>query len=73
MGRAAVEITSAIERRAREGDLDASQRDVALGLLHDLALAWLEITAVTPVRDRAVRALANAELGSPRQPPRGGR
>lgn len=53
-----VEISSAIERRAREGALGVGDRETALGTLAELAGVWTEITAVTPVRDRACRLLA---------------
>ena len=54
----AVEISSAIERRAREGALGAADRQSALATLADLAEVWTEITAVAAVRERACRLLA---------------
>jgi predicted nucleic acid-binding protein len=54
----AVEIASAIERRARERALTAVDRRAALDTLAELAGVWTEITAVAAVRERAVRLLA---------------
>ena len=54
----AVEISSAIERRAREGALGSSDREAALATLAELVGVWTEITAVAPVRERACRLLA---------------
>lgn len=53
-----VEISSALERRSREGMLGAADRQVALDTLAELAGVWTEITAVGPVRERACRLLA---------------
>lgn len=53
-----VEITSALERRAHEGALRDDDRRSALVNLAQLAEAWIEITAVSPVRERACRLLA---------------
>jgi uncharacterized protein len=53
-----VEISSAIERCAREGALGAADRQAALDTLAELAGVWTEITAVAPVRERACRLLA---------------
>ena len=53
-----VEIASAIERRTREGALGATDRQLALDTLAELAGVWTEITAVGPVRERACRLLA---------------
>lgn len=61
-GASAVEIASAIERRTREGALTPSQRDEAHGNLRTLGQAWLEITALAPVRERALRLLATHPL-----------
>lgn len=60
----AVEIASAIERRARDGSLAVAGRRVALETLHDLSASWIEITAVAAVRDRACRLLAVHRLRS---------
>ncbi|OFV89455.1 MAG: hypothetical protein A3J75_02100, partial [Acidobacteria bacterium RBG_16_68_9] len=54
-----VEIASAIERRAREGALDAGGRERALANLAELAGAWTEVTALGVVRERALRLLAS--------------
>jgi hypothetical protein len=58
----AIEIASAVERRAREGALDASGRSEALANLTQLAQAWSEVTAVPAVRDRAYRRLGTHAL-----------
>lgn len=52
-----VEISSAIERRLREGALPPAGRQAALENLAELAAAWTEITAVAAVRERACRLL----------------
>lgn len=52
-----VEISSAIERRAREGALSPVERQAALDNLRDLAAVWTEITGVATVRERACRLL----------------
>ena len=54
----AVEIASAIERRTREGSLTDPERAAARAALADLAAAWTEISALGPVRDRALRLVA---------------
>ncbi|MDX2166326.1 MAG: PIN domain-containing protein [Deltaproteobacteria bacterium] len=54
----AVEIRSAIERRAREGALSAAGREGAIAVLGELDGVWTEITAVALVRERASRLLA---------------
>ena len=54
----AVEIASAIERRRREDALDPAARAAALANLAQLATSWVEVTAYTIVRDRALRLLA---------------
>lgn len=61
-GASAVEIASAVERRARDRSLTARQRDEAHGNLRALAQAWVEITALAPVRERALRLLATHPL-----------
>ncbi len=53
----AVEITSAVERRSREGMLAANERRLAIENLAELAEVWTEITAVALVRERACRLL----------------
>jgi len=57
-----IEIASAIERRAREQVLDDTARAAALTNLRILAEGWTEVTAVAPVRDRALRVLATHAL-----------
>jgi predicted nucleic acid-binding protein len=57
-----VEITSAIERRAREGALTAQERAAALANLALLAQSWTEVTGMGPVRERAIRLLATHRL-----------
>ena len=61
-GGSLVEIASAIERRSREGVLTADQRLEAHRNLRSLAAAWTEITALAPVRERALRLLATHSL-----------
>ena len=53
-----IEIRSAIERRAREGALSATDREGAIAVLGELDGVWTEITAVALVRERACRVLA---------------
>jgi predicted nucleic acid-binding protein len=57
-----VEITSAIERRAREGALATDERAAAMANLALLAQSWTEVTGMGPVRDRALRLLATHRL-----------
>lgn len=54
----AVEVTSGIERRAREGSLAPDARQRALADLRELVEAWTEVTMIAPVRERALRLLA---------------
>ncbi len=58
----AVEIASAIERRAREGHLPAAGRREALENLAALSASWIEITALEAARDRALAVLARHVL-----------
>src|SRR5439155_26211655 len=58
----AVEISSAIERRGRDGSLSATGREAALKNLRELAAAWSEVSALAVVRDRACRLLATHAL-----------
>ena len=58
----AVEITSAIERRARERALDVKGRAEALANLALLVDSWTEVTAVAAVRERAFRLLRTHAL-----------
>jgi len=53
-----VEVASAVERRTREGRLEAEARTRALTTLGELARSWTEIQAVAPVCERALRLLA---------------
>jgi hypothetical protein len=57
-----VEIASAIERRAREGSLTGTERTVARTALGELSAAWTEISALGPVRERALRLVATHAL-----------
>jgi len=52
------ELVSAIRRREREGDLNASELTIALRRLDGRASRWTEITDVEHVRQRAERLLA---------------
>lgn len=56
------EMTSALWRRARDGDLDVGSLPRALARLAALAARWSEITDVDLVRDRAERLLAQHAL-----------
>jgi predicted nucleic acid-binding protein len=58
----AVEIASAIERRAREGSLTSAERAAARTALSELAAAWTDISALGPVRERALRLVATHPL-----------
>src|SRR4030095_12304347 len=58
----AVEIASAIERRTREGSLSNGEHAAARAALGELAAAWTEISALGPVRDRAMRLVATHAL-----------
>jgi uncharacterized protein len=58
----AAEVASAIERRAREKQLSDVGRVAARAALDELAAAWTEITALGPVRDRALRLVATHGL-----------
>jgi uncharacterized protein len=57
-----VEFASAIERRARQGELSPVERRHALARLRQLAGVWDEITSVEVVRRRALAVLARHEL-----------
>jgi predicted nucleic acid-binding protein len=57
-----VEMASAVERRTREGNLSAAANAVARVAIRELAGAWTEISALGPVRDRAVRLVATHPL-----------
>ena len=56
------EMTSAIWRRARDGDLDMAAVPRALSRIAALGARWAEITDVDLVRDRAERLLAQHAL-----------
>ena len=58
----AVEIASAIERRTRETRMSVADRVAARMALDELSAAWTEITALGPVRDRALRLVATHAL-----------
>jgi len=53
---------SAIERRSRDGSLDASGRTAARLALTELMAAWIEISALAAVRERARRLVATHAL-----------
>jgi uncharacterized protein len=57
-----VEFASAIERRARQGELGPVARRQAHTRLRQLAELWDEITSVEVVRRRALGVLARHEL-----------
>ncbi|WP_419166714.1 type II toxin-antitoxin system VapC family toxin [Candidatus Palauibacter sp.] len=56
------EITSAIERRTREGALTRRQRRTVLGRLRGFAAGWDEVIDVLSVRARANAVLARHPL-----------
>ncbi len=60
----AVEIASAIERRSRDGSLDADGRAAAHTALRELMTTWTEIAALAPVRERALRLVATHAIRS---------
>ena len=57
-----VELASAVERRARQGELTREQRRSALARFAELAEAWDEVTDVLMVRRRALAVLARHPL-----------
>lgn len=57
-----IEITSAVERRAREGALDRSERRNILDRLDAFADAWDEVADLLAVRVRAASLLARHAL-----------
>jgi uncharacterized protein len=57
-----VELVSAVERRARGGELTRDQRRAALARFAVLAEGWDEVTDVLPVRRRALGVLARHPL-----------
>lgn len=56
------EMTSAIWRRARAGDLDRTDVAKALHRIRALSESWTEVTDVDVVRDRAERLFAHHAL-----------
>lgn len=52
-----VEVTSALARREREGQLPAPLSEDAYSALHNLASSWREVTASTSLRALAERLL----------------
>ena len=57
-----VEITSAVERRTRQGELSRLERRACLDRFGELAGAWGEVTDLHAVRTRAVALLARHPL-----------
>ena len=57
-----LELVSAIERRAREGQLDAKQRTMALARAERIAKDAHEISDVSAVRSRAIPILGRHPL-----------
>ena len=57
-----VEMESAIQRRGRDGSLGAAEHAAARTAMRELAAAWTEISALGPVRDRALRLVATHPL-----------
>jgi predicted nucleic acid-binding protein len=57
-----VELASAVERRARQGELSQPQRRAALSRFDELARTWDEVVDLFAVRARALALLARHEL-----------
>lgn len=57
-----VELTSAVERRAREGWLSPAERRAVLDHLDELGRYWDEVVDVLAVRARALALLARHDL-----------
>jgi len=57
-----VEIASAVERRARQGQLSRQERRACLDRFSDLAQAWDEVVDLPSVRSRAMALLARHPL-----------
>jgi hypothetical protein len=57
-----VELTSAVERRARTGEITRQQRRAALTAFETLAANWDEVTDLLTVRTRALTLLARHPL-----------
>ena len=59
-----VELTSAIERRTRLGEISRLQRRAALDRFEELADHWDEVVDLVAVRTRAMLLLARHPLGA---------
>jgi predicted nucleic acid-binding protein len=57
-----VELASAVERRARAGELDRAQRRAALRAFEELSSTYDEVTDVLAIRRRALSLLARHPL-----------
>lgn len=57
-----VEMTSAVERRARSGQIDRVQRRAALGRIGQFVATWDEVSDVLAVRQLAAPLLARHTL-----------
>jgi hypothetical protein len=57
-----VELKSAVERRARAGEIDRRERRTALSAFESLAASWDEVTDLQAVRTRALTLLARYPL-----------
>jgi predicted nucleic acid-binding protein len=57
-----VELASAVERRARQGELSQPQRKAALSRFDELARSWDEVVDLIAVRARALALLARHDL-----------
>jgi hypothetical protein len=57
-----VELASAVERRARQGDLNRSERRRCLDRFDQLARSWDEVVDLFAVRARALALLARHPL-----------
>ena len=57
-----VEIASAIERRARQGQISRAERRACLDRIAELAQAWDEVVDLQSVRSRALALLARHPL-----------
>jgi predicted nucleic acid-binding protein len=57
-----IECRSALERRARAGQLKRNQKRQAKLLLEQLAAAWTEVQPTLALRERAVRLLGPHDL-----------
>ncbi|MDE0136724.1 MAG: type II toxin-antitoxin system VapC family toxin [Acidimicrobiaceae bacterium] len=57
-----VEIASAIERRAREGELSRDQRRSVMSRLEEFSATWHEVVEMLAVRSRSMSLLARHPL-----------